>query len=1223
MPSALLDALRSRVLVLDGAMGTGIHACDLPLSDYEGLENCCEILVATRPDTILEIHESYLAAGCDIIETDTFGGMPHVLTEFGIEHRSRELNRAAARIAREAANNFSTPDKPRFVLGSIGPGTKLISLGQISWDDMRESYAEQIRGLLDGAPNERVDGLLIETSQDLLQCKCAVGASVDVQREMGIWDTEEAVPIFVQVTVEATGTMLLGTDIAAALAALEPLPIAGIGLNCATGPREMVEHIRYLSRHSSKLISVVPNAGLPIMEGGTTFFPLTPQGLATAALQFVEEEGVNIVGGCCGTTTEHVAAVVAAIGDRAPTPRSPERVAQVSSLYSAVDLRQENSVLMIGERTNANGSKRFREMLAEEDWDGLVSWARTEVRGGAHVLDICVDYVGREGAPDMHEVASRYVQQVSVPLVLDSTQKDVLEAGLKVAGGKCIVNSINFEDGEKRLEDVCPLVTRFGAAVIALTIDEEGMAKTADRKLTIAERLYKRCTETYGIPPSDILFDPLTFTICTGNEDDRRLGLETLEGIELISKHLPECGILLGLSNVSFGLKPAARQVLNSVFLHEAQERGLTAAILHPSGIQPRHRIPEEHWEAAMDLVYDRRREGHDPLLHFIGLFPDDGATRKRNVTEERTIEEWLRDHIVDGEKRDLDKHLEEAMKQYTPLQIINDHLLGGMKIVGELFGSGQMQLPFVLQSAEVMKQAVGWLEPYMERVEGQARGKLVLATVKGDVHDIGKNLVDIILTNNGYQVINLGIKQPIGAIIEAWAEHQADAIGMSGLLVKSVGVMKENLEELNARGITTPVLVGGAALTRPYAEIDLRNAYEGRLYYGKDAFEGLHIMQAIAENRLAEIDAEIDERVTKRAEGIERAAAAKNAATTAAPGGALSAVTIEDPAPSLSPGQGERTAADDAAAVAPVPTGDTAATISSPSTSQPLPPSTGEGGAPRPQPSTARPAPSVPVAPFLGTRVVRDIPLQRIYAYIDKTALFRGQWGLKQGALSNTEFEELLANEAEPIFKRLCAQAVEERFIEPALVYGYFPVSSQGDDLIVYDPADLDREIERFTFPRQKAGRRLCIADFFLPTGASQRDVLGSFCVTMGREPTRRAQELFQANEYTEYLYLHGLGVACAEALAELWHQRMRQELGIDAEDAPTVRELFQQKFRGGRYSFGYAACPDMADQAKLFRMLAPERIGCELTENWQIDPEQSTNAIVCHHPDAKYFNA
>ncbi|MEA2639941.1 MAG: 5-methyltetrahydrofolate--homocysteine methyltransferase [Chloroflexota bacterium] len=1162
MPSALLNALRDRVLVLDGAMGTAIHDFNLPLSDFDNRENCCEILVDTRPDVIQNIHESYLAAGCDVIETDTFGGMPHVLVEFALEDRCRELNREAVRVARAAAARYSTPDKPRFVLGSMGPGTKLISLGQITWDAMYASYAEQVRGLLDGGPTERPDGLLIETSQDLLQCKCAVTAAADVQRELGIWDTDARVPIFVQVTVEATGTMLLGSDIATALTALERLPIVGIGLNCATGPREMVEHIRYLSRHSSKLLTVVPNAGLPVMEGGTASFPLTPQGLATAARQFVEEDGVNMVGGCCGTTQEHLHAVVEVIGGRAPRARQPEPVAQISSLYNAVDLRQENSVLMIGERTNANGSKRFREMLAEEDWDGLVSWARTEVRGGSHVLDVCVDYVGRNGASDMHEVASRYVQQVSVPLVLDSTQADVLLAGLRVAGGKCIVNSINFEDGERRLEEVCPLIKQFGAAVIALTIDEEGMAKTADRKLAIAERLYQRCTETYGIDPHDILFDPLTFTICTGNEDDRRLALETLEGIELIARRLPECGILLGLSNVSFGLKPAARQVLNSVMLHEAQERGLTAAILHASGIRPRHRIPEEHWQAALDLIYDRRREGYDPLLSYLGLFPDDAPPRERVAPQNRTIEDTLREHIVDGEKRDLDAHLAEAMERYTPLEIINDHLLGGMKIVGELFGSGQMQLPFVLQSAEVMKQAVSYLEPYMERIEGQSRGKLVLATVKGDVHDIGKNLVDIILTNNGYQVFNLGIKQPIGAIIDAWTAHGADAIGMSGLLVKSVGVMKENLEELNARGISVPVLVGGAALTRPYAETELRNSYEGRLYYGNDAFEGLRIMQAIAEGRLGELDAEIDERVHKRAEGIERAAAQR------------------------------------AASPRPTPSAPTTRSIA---------------------PSTL----TIPQPPFWGSRVVQDIPLQRIYAYIDRTALFRGQWGFKQGSLDNAAFERLLEEEAEPILKRLAAQAISEGFLEPALVYGYFPVGSVGDELIVFDPVEQDREIERFAFPRQQGGRELCIADFFLPADSGRRDVLGMFSVTMGREPTRRAQALFESNAYTEYLYLHGLGVACAEALAELWHQRMRQELGIDAEDAATVRELFQQKFRGGRYSFGYAACPDMSDQAKLFRLLQPERIGCELTENWQIDPEQSTSAIVCHHPDAKYFNA
>ena len=1194
MAHPFIAALERGVVVLDGAMGTTTHTLDLPLTDYTGLENCPEVLNLTRPDAIQQVHESFLRVGCDAVETNTFGGMVHVLAEFGLQDRCRQINRAAVEIARRACGRFSTPEQPRFVVGSMGPGTKLITLGHIDWDAMYASYAEQVRGLLDAPAGERADALLVETAQDLLQCKVAVNAAADVQREMGIWESDERVPIFVQVTVETMGTLLLGSDITAAVAALEELPIDGIGMNCATGPREMVENVRYLSQACSRFISVVPNAGLPILVDGQTCFPLQPEPLAAAARQFVTEDGVNIVGGCCGTTPDHLGAVVQAVRGLKPKERHPQRPAQISSLYSAVDLRQESSVLMIGERTNANGSARFKQLLADEDWDGLVSVAREEVRGGAHVLDVCVDYVGRDGAQDMHDVVKRYVQQVAAPLVLDSTQADVLEAGLKLIGGKAIVNSINFEDGERRLEAVCPMVRRYGSAVIALTIDEEGMAKTADRKLAIAERLHRTCLERYGIDERNLLFDPLTFTICTGNEDDRRLGLETLEGIRLIAERFPSSGVLLGLSNVSFGLKPAARQVLNSVFLHEAQERGLTAAILHASRILPRNRIPDAQWEAAFDLIYDRRREGYDPLLHFIGLFPDEGSSRPKAAAKDMTLEELLQAHIVDGEKRDLERHLDEAMQKYQPLEIVNDHLLAGMKTVGDLFGSGQMQLPFVLQSAEVMKQAVAHLEPHMEKVEGQSRGKIVLATVRGDVHDIGKNLVDIILTNNGFDVVNLGIKQPLNNIVDAWREHAAHAIGMSGLLVKSVGVMKENLEELNTQGITAPVLVGGAALTRPYAETELRDAYEGRLYYGKDAFEGLAIMQALSEGRLAEIDAQIDERVGKRREA-ERLAGVRGQGSGA--GGLERA--------SGATGLGPRTEEANGSLVA--------APRRSP-TPDPRPPT--------PVRSAVAQNLPIPVAPFLGPRVVDEVPLDAIYPYIDKVALFRGQWQLKQGAQDEGSYSQQIADEAEPILRRLQEQAKAERILRPKVVYGYFPVSSEGNDVIVYDPDDPEREVERFTFPRQDGRRHLCIADFFRPVGP-EKDVLGMFCVTMGPEASRRTRELFEAHAYTEYLYLHGFSVACTEALAELWHKRMRQELGIDGEDAPTVRELFAQKFHGGRYSFGYPACPDTADEEKLFSLLQPERIGCVLTENYQIDPEQSTTALIVHHPEAKYFNA
>jgi 5-methyltetrahydrofolate--homocysteine methyltransferase len=1179
MTTRLLHALAQRVLVFDGAMGTATHKLTLDVErDYLGKENCTEVLNLTRPQDIQRIHESFLAVGCDAVETNTFGGMPHVLAEFALDGRCREINAAAVKVARAACAKYSTPDRPRYIAGSIGPGTKILTLGQISWERMLASYSEQVRALLDNEPTPAgargVDLLLIETAQDLLQTKCAVTACVDVQRELGIWDTPARVPIFVQVTIETSGTMLLGTEISAAIVALAELPIDGLGMNCATGPKEMTEHVRTLSRLWPRYISVLPNAGLPCLVDGKTHFPLQPEPMADAIVQFVEELGVNVIGGCCGTTPEHLEAIIRRIGTRKPSPRTPALQPSCSSLYSAVELKQQTSILMVGERTNANGSKKFKEMLAAEDWDGLVSWARGEVKGGAHVLDVCVDYVGRDGVRDMHEVIRRYVQHVPVPLMLDSTEAAVLEAGLKLAGGKCIVNSINLEDGEKRFVEVCPLLKRYGAAVVALTIDEDrqaGMAKTAQRKLEIATRIHQLATQKYGIDEANILFDPLTFTIATGNDDDRKLGLETLEGIRLIAQALPRCGIILGLSNISFGLKPAARVVLNSVFLHEAVQRGMTAAILHPSKILPRHKIEPEQWDAAQWLIFDRRGDDRpagmppefDPLLHFISLFPDGGEMRHHHLhqqDESLPIEQRLQNHIIDGEREKLEAHLDEALKKYDPLAIINEHLLAGMKVVGELFGSGQMQLPFVLQSAEVMKKAVAYLEPHMAKTDSQSKGRLVLATVKGDVHDIGKNLVDIILTNNGYQVFNLGIKQPLSAILEAYEKHQAHAIGMSGLLVKSVGVMQENLAEMKSRGLKVPTLLGGAALNRHYAETELRRTYSGPVYFGRDAFEALDLMEKIAAGKTGELEVAIEGRLSKRADVEAKVAASPRAA---------SATAVADRAR-----------------------------------------------------SDVRTDVAVPKAPFFGSRVVEHVPLEQIYPFVNRVALYRGQWGFKKGRMSDDDFAAQRHDEIDPIFKELADRCREEKILQPKVAYGYFPVNSNGDDLIVFDAVDQDREALRFTFPRQSDKRRLCISDFFKSVDSGQKDVLGLSCVTMGPEASRRAKELFAANEYKQYLYLHGMGVECAEALAELWHKRMRQELGIDGDDSPQIRELFIQKYRGSRYSFGYPACPDMSDQDKLFALIDPTRIGCVLTENWQIDPEQSTSAIIVHHPEAKYFN-
>ena len=1211
--SFLLRQAARRVLFFDGSMGATIQSLALDIErDYLGRENCVDVLVRSRPDIVQDIHESFLAVGADAVETDTFGASQHVLAEFDDELVSwtRALNKQAAQIARAACEKHSTRDKPRFVVGSMGPGTKLISLGQITWDRMLDSYAQQVRGLLDGG----VDALLIETCQDLLQIKCAINACLKALDERGKGPTD--VPIMVSVTIETTGTMLLGSEIATAIHALKPYPISSLGLNCATGPVEMAEHLKVIARHWDRLISVMPNAGLPIMVEGKTTFPLQPAGLREAMVKFVDEHGVNIVGGCCGTGPEHIRQVVEAIGIRAPRggtgsrspllegrrftptlpspaepgegnttpapqapslrPQAPAASACITSLYSPVECRQENSFLIIGERMNASGSRQFKRLLEAENWDEIVSLAREQKREGANVLDLNVDYAGRDNARDMAEIVRRVVRQVDIPLMIDSTQIATIEAGLMHAGGKCIINSANFEEGEEKFDAICALAKRYGSALVIGAIDEDkeaAMARTAERKFAIARRALQRAAQVHGMAACDVFFDPLVLPFSTGMDADRRSSLELIHGTKRISTAFPACQITCGLSNASFGLKPAARVVLNSCLLHELLEAGMTSAIVHASKILPRNRISDEQWNAALDLINDRRHESKggtglpqgvtdpsfDPLQRFIGLFTDE--TQAADSVEQRTltIEEALAAHIVDGEKQGLTDRIDIALEKYSALEIINDHLLAGMKTVGELFGSGQMQLPFVLQSAEVMKMAVAYLEPHMDKVAGNTRGSIVLATVKGDVHDIGKNLVDIILTNNGYTVHNLGIKQPIASILDALRDTGSLAIGMSGLLVKSVGVMEQNLSEMNEMGIDAPVLLGGAALTRQYAEGRLRRLYRGPLYYGQDAFEGLSIMDAITTGRAADLNREIESRLARHGFAAKPRAVCAGESTSGAVATAVRVATVEKV--------------------------------------------------------------DVPASPFFGTRMVENIDLDHIYPYINTTALFRGQWGFKRGALSQEEYDRTLHDTVEPLFARLKAQMRDEGILTPRVVYGYYPAAAQGDDVVIFDPADHDREIERFAFPRQAEGRRRCIADFFRPLGEGGKDVLGLMLCTMGPQVSVVARKLFEGNEYTEYLYTHGIGVETAEALAEMWHKRMRQELGIAGEDDPQIRRLFSQHYRGSRYSFGYPACPNMEDQAILFRLLQPERIGCTLTENFQIDPEQSVSAIVVHHPAAKYF--
>jgi 5-methyltetrahydrofolate--homocysteine methyltransferase len=1184
----LLKTLAERVIVGDGAMGTQLQAADLTLDDFRGLEGCNEILNETRPDVIERIHRNYFEAGADAVETNTFGCNLSNLGDYDIADRVRDLSQQATAIARRVADELTTPERKRYVLGSMGPGTKLPTLGHTEYALIRDAYTEAALGMLEAG----ADAILVETCQDLLQLKAAVLGSRRAMAQSG-----RHIPVFTHVTVETTGTMLLGSEIGAALTAIEPLGVDMVGLNCATGPAEMSEHLRYLSRHARIPVSVMPNAGLPVLGPNGAEYPLQPDELAEALTGFIADFGLSLVGGCCGTTPEHIRRVSAAVAkfNNGEAQRGERHVTfepSVSSLYSATPFAQDVSVLMIGERTNANGSKAFREAMIAEDYQKCLDIAKDQTRDGAHLLDLCVDYVGRDGAADMTALASRLATASTLPIMLDSTETPVLRAGLEHLGGRCAINSVNYEDGdgpESRFTKTMELVAEHGAAVVALTIDEEGQARTAEKKVAIAERLIDDITTNWGVDESSILIDCLTFTIATGQEESRRDGIETIEAIRELKNRHPQVQTTLGLSNISFGLNPAARQVLNSVFLNECRDAGLDSAIVHASKILPMNRIPEEQREVALDLVYDRRRDEYDPLQELMRLFEGVSAASSK---ESRAAElaklpllERLAQRIVDGERNGLEADLEEAMTQKPPLEIINDNLLAGMKTVGELFGSGQMQLPFVLQSAEVMKAAVAYLEPHMEKSDDDSgKGRIVLATVKGDVHDIGKNLVDIILSNNGYEVLNLGIKQPIATILEAAEDKSADVVGMSGLLVKSTVVMKENLEEMNTRGVADkfPVLLGGAALTRSYVENDLAELYEGEVHYARDAFEGLKLMDTIMSAKRGEApDTDNAEAVAAREKEAERKARHERSKRIAA----------------------QRKAAEEPVVV--------------------------------PERSDVATDVEVPVPPFWGSRVVKGLAVADYAQLLDERALFLGQWGLR-GARGGKgpSYEELVETEGRPRLRywldRLSTDGI---LAHAAVVYGYFPAVSDRDDVIALtEPKPDAPERFRFTFPRQQRGRFLCIADF-VRSGENagrlhQVDVLPFQLVTMGQPIADFANELFASNSYRDYLEVHGIGVQLTEALAEYWHRRVREELrfsgdrAMSAEDPDAVEDYFKLGYRGARFSFGYGACPDLEDRAKMMALLEPERIGVTLSEEFQLHPEQSTDAFVLHHPEAKYFN-
>ena len=1186
MNSPFLDYLngpKHPVLVFDGAMGTSLQSQNLTAEDFGGAEyeGCNEYLVHTKPSAVAKVHEAFLAVGADVIETDTFGGTSIVLAEYDLADQAYYLNKSAAELAKACANKYSTPEKPRFVAGSMGPGTKLPTLGHIDFDTLKNAYVEQVEGLYDGG----ADLLLVETCQDVLQIKAALNAIEEVFQKKG-----QRLPLMVSVTMETMGTMLVGTEINAVVSILQPYKIDILGLNCATGPDLMKPHIKYLSENSPFIVSCIPNAGLPENVGGQAHYRLTPVELKMALMHFIEDLGVQIIGGCCGTRPDHIQALAELSQGLTPKSRHYHYEPSAASIYSTQPYIQDNSFLIVGEKLNASGSKKCRELLNVEDWDSLVSMAKAQVKEGAHILDVNVDYVGRDGVRDMHQLASRLVNNVTLPLMLDSTEWEKMEAGLKVAGGKCILNSTNYEDGEPRFYQVLDLAKKYGAGVVIGTIDEEGMGRTAEKKFQIAKRAYYGAIE-YGIPPYEIFFDPLALPISTGIEEDRENGKATIEAMRRIRQELPECHILLGVSNISFGLNPAARQVLNSVFLNEAMQVGMDGAIVSANKILPLAKIEPEYQQICRDLIYDNRRfDGdicvYDPLTKLTELFA--GKTTKKDPSSNANlpVEERLKQHIIDGERLGLEDALKQALQDYPPLDIINIFLLDGMKVVGELFGSGQMQLPFVLQSAQTMKAAVAFLEPFMEKKEGDnnAKGTFIIATVKGDVHDIGKNLVDIILTNNGYRVINLGIKQPVENIIEAYKEHKADCIAMSGLLVKSTAFMKENLEVFNEKGITVPVILGGAALTPKFVHDDCQKTYKGQVIYGKDAFSDLHFMDKLMP---AKAGGQWDDSKGFLAEFAEAektpvvAEELKVNPDTIFTDGSVNQELVID------------TRRSEAVEV----------------------------DIPRPTP------------PFWGTKILTaaEIPIEEVFWYLDLQALFVGQWQFrKPQSQSKQEYDQFLQEKVHPILAAWKEKIVKENLLNPTLIYGYFPCQSSGNSLLIYDPESIQagekpenlQPIAIFEFPRQKSGRRLCIADFFAPQESGIIDVFPMQAVTVGEIATEYAKSLFDANEYTEYLYYHGMAVQTAEAMAEWTHTRIRRELGFAEFDPDNIRDILQQRYQGSRYSFGYPACPNIQDQYKQLALLGCDRIGMSMDESEQLYPEQSTTAIITYHPTAKYFS-
>ncbi|WP_457596021.1 methionine synthase [Hydrogenimonas sp.] len=1151
--------MRERILVIDGAMGTQIQGMEIPDAAWEGKEGCNELLNATAPELIAKIHERYAMAGADLIKTNTFGAMDWVLEEYGIGHRAKELARKGCELVRKVCDAYATPEKPRFCLGSIGPGTKLPSLGHIDYDTMYAGYRATAEGMIEGG----VDVFLLETCQDPLQIKAALHACRDAAEA-----SEREIPVMVSVTIELSGSMLIGTDAATIATIMAPFDILSLGFNCGTGPEQVQKHLETLSKLWHGPISVHANAGLPQNRGGYTYYPMGPDEFARLQSGFCAYDGVTFLGGCCGTTPQHIKALADAVADKKPKPPTGGHAPSLASLFNAVTLRQEPAPLLIGERSNATGSKAFRELLLAEDYEGTLSVAQQQVRAGAHVLDVSVGFAGRDETKDMAAVMALYNQKIPLQLMPDSTQVKGLETALKHIGGRPILNSVNLEDGVEKFDAVCRLAKRFGAALVCLTIDEEGMAKTAERKVAVARRMYEMATQKHGFAPGDLVFDVLTFTVGSGDEEYRDAAIQTIEAIRELSRLYPECGTTLGLSNISFGLDKDARPYLNSVFLHHCLEAGLSSVIINVKHIIPMAKISEEDRRVCENLLFHRTEEG-DPLFAFIEHF---SKKEKRDEAAEdeafaqMSDEEKIHRLLLDGDKERMIPLVEEARHRIPPERIVNEILIEAMKDVGELFGSGQMQLPFVLQSAETMKAAVDHLNPYLPKKEKASDTTLVLGTVKGDVHDVGKNLVDIILTNNGFKVVNLGIKVEIETFVKAIEEHEADAVGFSGLLVKSTQVMKENLEAMAKAGLKIPVLMGGAALTKSFVDDYCRPLYEGPIFYCRDAFDGVIAMGRIEEG---------------------------NFDTTLAGDEQEAPVAVKEEKEVVIPPLEE----------IPMPSRDIA----------------------------------IPVPPFWGRRVMtaKDFDTALAFEWLNHRMLFKQRWGYRSKGMAKEAYEKQLDEVVWPAYERLKRQFLDDGLFEPTILYGYFPVRSDDTALLIFDPSegwhrdeDADREpLERvvgraewqMSFPRQRKKPWRCLADYFRP---DRHDVGAFTVVSAGSRLSVYERELYEAGKFHEYYLVHGLGVELAEALAEIAHKQIRLDLGIAEGEGNTLRDVQMRRYRGARYSPGYPACPDLELNGPIFKMLRPEEFGIELSETWQIHPEQSTAAIVVHHPEAMYYN-